>query len=116
MLCAADGVEALEIVRDIRPDAVVTDLEMPRLDGLSFCRSLRELRAFDAVPLVLCTHSQVDDDRCRQARILVGLTVVHKPIEMHEIVALVEDLLEVEIVAIPGLRVTPNFDRARANA
>jgi DNA-binding NarL/FixJ family response regulator len=39
---AADGVEAVEIVSDLRPDVVLLDLSMPKLDGLEVIESLRE--------------------------------------------------------------------------
>ncbi len=109
VLAAASGDAALEIVRDIRPDVVVSDLEMPGLDGLHFCRMLRELRAFDAVPLILCTHAEAYDDRVREARLLVGVTVVHKPIDGYELGAVLEDLLGVgaETMALRGVPAGP---------
>jgi DNA-binding NarL/FixJ family response regulator len=39
---AADGLEAVEIVSDLRPDVVLLDLSMPKLDGLEVIDSLRE--------------------------------------------------------------------------
>jgi DNA-binding NarL/FixJ family response regulator len=39
---AADGLEAVEIVSELRPDVVLLDLSMPKLDGLEVIESLRE--------------------------------------------------------------------------
>jgi DNA-binding NarL/FixJ family response regulator len=39
---AADGLEAVEIVSELRPDVVLLDLSMPKLDGLEVLESLRE--------------------------------------------------------------------------
>lgn len=50
---AQDGLEAIERYREDPPDAVVTDLRMPRMDGRAL---IRELRARDAaLPLVVMT-------------------------------------------------------------
>jgi two-component system cell cycle response regulator len=42
---AEDGLEALEVFKDLRPEVVISDWEMPRMDGLELCRSIRELDA-----------------------------------------------------------------------
>ena len=39
---ASDGVEAYEIYRELRPDIIVTDLRMPRMDGMELIRKIRE--------------------------------------------------------------------------
>jgi two-component system, OmpR family, response regulator MprA len=38
---AGDGVEALDRLAEVRPDAVVLDVVMPRLDGIQVCRRMR---------------------------------------------------------------------------
>jgi two-component system KDP operon response regulator KdpE len=47
---AEDGLEGLEVFEEWRPDLVVTDLQMPGMDGLAFCR---ELRKRSDVPVVV---------------------------------------------------------------
>jgi len=49
---AADPVFALAKMRQRRPDVIVLDLEMPRMDGLTF---LRQLNATDPIPVVICS-------------------------------------------------------------
>ncbi|PTL76433.1 chemotaxis response regulator protein-glutamate methylesterase [Vitiosangium sp. GDMCC 1.1324] len=49
---AADPLIAQEKIKRERPDVIVLDLEMPRMDGLSF---LRKLRAEDPIPVVICS-------------------------------------------------------------
>ena len=57
---APDGVEGLDRVRQGRPDVVVLDVAMPRLDGLDMCRSLRS--AGNPVPVLMLTaRTQVRD-------------------------------------------------------
>ncbi|HEY9289056.1 MAG TPA: response regulator [Candidatus Dormibacteraeota bacterium] len=42
VVVAEDGLVAWDLVRSFNPDVLVTDIQMPRLDGLSLCRKLRE--------------------------------------------------------------------------
>ncbi|MBX3217296.1 MAG: response regulator transcription factor [Labilithrix sp.] len=60
VLTAPDGARGLERARADRPDAVVSDVNMPGIDGLSLCRRLRE--AGDSVPLVLLTSRDNEID------------------------------------------------------
>ena len=60
---AADGQEALSVARRVHPDVMVLDAHMPRLDGLSACRRLREDPATANVPIIMVTG----DDPVRAA-------------------------------------------------
>jgi CheY-like chemotaxis protein len=55
---APDGQEALTMAPVLRPDLVITDLNMPRMNGLELCRALREDAALRDIPVVL--HSALD--------------------------------------------------------
>jgi two-component system response regulator MprA len=59
--CAGDGVEALERLHGCRFDAVVLDVSMPRLDGLTVCRRMREQR--DRTPVLMLTARDAVGDR-----------------------------------------------------
>lgn len=50
---AQDGVEALDAIANDRPDALVLDVMMPRLDGLEVCRQLRSTG--DDLPILVLT-------------------------------------------------------------
>jgi adenylate cyclase len=52
---AADGVEALERMREFEPDLVVLDVMMPRLDGIEVVRTMRADPALCATPVILVT-------------------------------------------------------------
>jgi signal transduction histidine kinase len=53
LLSAADGVEGLELFRAERPDLIITDIQMPRLDGLTMAEEIRRLDP--DVPIVVTT-------------------------------------------------------------
>jgi PAS domain S-box-containing protein len=53
VLKAKTGIEALDVVRNQNPDALVSDVMLPRLDGFALCRRLREDPAFVHLPVLL---------------------------------------------------------------
>jgi DNA-binding response OmpR family regulator len=86
---AFDGQEALEAFYREAPDLVVLDVMMPRLDGLGFCRKVRES---SHVPIVILSAKSEEDDK------LVGLELgaddyVTKPFSMRELVARIRAIL-----------------------
>jgi len=52
---AADGFEAIEKIRLKRPTLLLTDLEMPNLNGLDLTRRVREVQQWMAMPIVMIT-------------------------------------------------------------
>ncbi|MBE1530475.1 response regulator transcription factor [Actinomadura algeriensis] len=87
---AADGVAALEAVARERPDLVVLDVLMPRMDGLTACRRLRALG--ESVPVLMLTARDMVGDR------VTGLDAgaddyLAKPFELDELLARVRALL-----------------------
>jgi len=89
VVTASEGREALAVFRHERPSLVVLDLNLPGLDGLDVCRSIR--RASD-VPIIMLTARAEEVDR------LVGLELgaddyVVKPFSPREIVARVRAVL-----------------------
>jgi len=58
---ASDGVEALEVARGTRVDLVLTDVHMPRMDGITLVRNLRGIPEYKYVPmLILTTESSTE--------------------------------------------------------
>jgi two-component system response regulator MprA len=58
---AGDGAEALSLLAEHSPDAIVLDVSMPRVDGLEVCRRLRA--AGDRTPVLMLTARDAIDDR-----------------------------------------------------
>jgi CheY-like chemotaxis protein len=67
-LSASDGLEALRLARDAVPDAIVSDIMMPALDGFGLCAAVRRDPELSAIPLVLMTNSYVDEPDRQLAR------------------------------------------------
>jgi signal transduction histidine kinase/DNA-binding NarL/FixJ family response regulator/streptogramin lyase len=60
---AADGEEGLEKARETRPDLVISDVVMPRRDGYELCRALRADERLRALPIILLTVQDEQEDR-----------------------------------------------------
>lgn len=70
---AHNGHQALEKARALRPDAILTDLAVPGMDGFEFCHALKESIELRGIPILAVTgHSEYLDqrDRIRQAGII----------------------------------------------
>ncbi len=89
VLCARDGMEGLRLARDARPDLVVLDLMLPKLNGIGVCRTLRQE---STVPIVMVTARVEEEDR------LKGLDLgaddyVTKPFSPRELAARIRAVL-----------------------
>jgi CheY-like chemotaxis protein len=74
---AHNGRQALAKAQEFGPDAILTDLAVPGMDGFEFCRALQESAATRAIPILAVTgHSEYlhDPDRFRHAGIAHVLT------------------------------------------
>src|SRR5262245_31181284 len=85
----ADGETALALARRRRPDLVVLDLMLPRLEGLSVCR---QLRSESRVPIIMLTARTTEDDTLRGLE-LGADDYVGKPFSPRELVARVRAVL-----------------------
>jgi DNA-binding response OmpR family regulator len=65
VLEADDGVKALEAALAARPDLILLDVQMPRLDGLEVCRRLRADASLAGTRIVMLTAAGQDADRAR---------------------------------------------------
>ena len=91
-LTAADGLRAVELVRDERPALVVLDLMLPKLDGLEVCKLLRRDPATAGIPIIMLTARAAEMDR------IVGLELgaddyVTKPFSPRELVLRIKKVL-----------------------
>src|SRR5439155_640794 len=64
-LVAADGVAGLEVARVERPDAILVDLLLPRMDGWSLTRSLRTEPWASSIPIIAVSALALPSDRAR---------------------------------------------------
>ena len=94
VLTAEDGLQALDIARQSHPDLVISDVSMPRMNGLEFCRVLRSDTELRATPVLLISALQKDTET-----VVAGLTAgaddyLEVPFDSTRLVAKVSRLLE----------------------
>ncbi|HKX26266.1 MAG TPA: response regulator [Blastocatellia bacterium] len=84
VLEAADGQQALDQVRNERPDLVLMDISLPMLDGLEATRSLRAEPEFERLPIIVV--SAYDSPESHQEALDAGGTAyISKPIDFEEL-------------------------------
>jgi CheY-like chemotaxis protein len=80
VMAAANGVEALQLASVVRPDLVLSDIDMPELDGLGLLRALRADPRLSAIPVIFLTMYD-DMETFRLTREMGVDDYVNKPIQ-----------------------------------
>ncbi len=85
---ARDGMEALERIREERPDLIILDIEMPRMNGYEFLSALKAQPAYREIPVVMLTSRTAEKHRSRAFSLGASGFVV-KPYNEEEFIELV---------------------------
>lgn len=88
VLEAADGLEALNQLRTRSVDLVISDINMPRMDGLELTRALRDLERHKTTPIVLLT-TESDPDKKAKGRQAGATAWLVKPFQPEQLLAVV---------------------------
>jgi len=59
---ASDGREGLSLVHSQDFDLIITDIEMPRMDGFTFCSKLKEHRTKNSIPVIILSSKEKEED------------------------------------------------------
>jgi chemosensory pili system protein ChpA (sensor histidine kinase/response regulator) len=89
---ARDGLEAIEIIKGKRPDLVLVDLEMPRMNGLELTAHLRANQATHEVPVIMITSRSTEKHR-REAKTMGVNVYLTKPFMEDELLGHIHTLL-----------------------
>ena len=105
---AYNGEEALRKALDTKPDLIILDLMMPKINGIDVCRALRKT---SDIPIIMLTAKGEEIDR------ILGLEIgaddyIVKPFSPREVVARVKTVLRRRM---PGSRETLRYDKLEIN-
>jgi two-component system, OmpR family, alkaline phosphatase synthesis response regulator PhoP len=91
---AADGEEAWQVMLEWTPDVLVTDCQMPRLNGLQLCARCREHEFTKTLPIVMLTAKGYEISQADLTATYGVIAVMAKPFSPRELVHHVEQILE----------------------
>lgn len=92
---ADDGVDALKKLPEGPFDIVLTDVNMPVMDGLKLVRRLRTDPTYKDVPIIIITTESAAEDRARALALGASAYIV-KPVQAPQLLAKVRELLGLE--------------------
>jgi chemosensory pili system protein ChpA (sensor histidine kinase/response regulator) len=90
---AKDGVDALQQLQDLKPDCILLDVEMPRMDGFEFARNVRADEATKSIPIIMITSRTADKHRNHALEIGVN-EYMGKPYQEEQLLALIKRYTE----------------------
>jgi two-component system chemotaxis response regulator CheY len=92
---AEDGVDGLRKLQGNKFDLIITDINMPIMDGLKLVKRIRSDEAHKDVPIIIITTEGSSEDRQR-AMALGANAYITKPIQAPQVIAQVKELLKLE--------------------
>ncbi len=94
VLEADDGVDALRKMAATKLDIILTDINMPIMDGLKLVKRVRSDEGLKHIPIVIITTEGAEEDRQR-ALALGANAYITKPIQAPQVIAKVKELLKI---------------------
>ena len=89
---AANGVEGLALTRELKPDLVLLDVMMPKMDGYSMCRELKSDPETQLIPVIILTALTDRDDKLKALEVGAD-EFIRKPPDRQELLIRIRSLL-----------------------
>ncbi len=88
-----NSTDAITLAEAEKPDVVLLDIMMPKLDGFTLCKMMRQNPATNKLPIIFVTAYESLDIEDRRAEAGADM-VIHKPIDMDVLVGAINDILK----------------------
>jgi chemosensory pili system protein ChpA (sensor histidine kinase/response regulator) len=92
VLLAKDGMDAIQMLQEVTPDVILTDIEMPRMDGFGLARNVRDDVRTKQTPLIMISSRTADKHRSLAKEIGVD-AFFGKPVGDEDLMATVTELI-----------------------
>jgi chemosensory pili system protein ChpA (sensor histidine kinase/response regulator) len=93
VLTAKDGLDAISVLQDTKPDVILLDIEMPRMDGYEFASHVRNDERYADVPIIMITSRVGDKHRARAIELGVN-DYLGKPYQDAQLLEAIQRQLE----------------------
>ncbi len=90
---AIDGMDALERMTGARYDLIVSDIEMPRMDGFELCKTLKNKDGYRDIPFVIVTALQKEEDKRRGLEVGAAAYIVKSTFQQTNLLDTIERLV-----------------------
>jgi len=89
---AKDGVDAMEILQEYRPDVMLLDIEMPRMDGFEVATQMRHDSKLKDVPIIMITSRT--GDKHKERAMAIGVTdYMGKPFQEEKLLGSINNIM-----------------------
>jgi chemosensory pili system protein ChpA (sensor histidine kinase/response regulator) len=92
VITAKDGIDALELLNDRTPDVILLDIEMPRMDGFEFTKTIKNEPKNAHIPIIMITSRTAEKHRNRAKELGVDL-YLGKPYQEEELIRNLREML-----------------------
>jgi len=93
VMTLSDGKDVIKQVQEFKPNIILLDILMPKIDGVETCKMLNENAAGKEIPIITLSALDTDKDRLMMYKLGVVDFLV-KPIEKTELIAKIEKALQ----------------------
>ncbi|MFO8057859.1 MAG: response regulator [bacterium] len=90
---ASDGFQALRDLEEIDPDLIITDINMPKVDGLEFCEAIRGRLETRDIPFIFLS-AVTDENTVQKGRKIGAEYFIAKPFKKEDLINTVKRVLE----------------------
>ncbi|MCB2356006.1 response regulator [Clostridium estertheticum] len=97
ILLAEDGKQALDIIKNERPNLVFLDIMMPTINGYEVCNAVKKELKLQGIYIVLLTAKGREDDKYRGRQVMCDKYIT-KPFHFNEVLDIAENVLGIKIL------------------